>query len=208
MARIKHTKNELKTQRESLQRYERFLPMLLLKQQQLQLELHAIDARLAQNREEEQTLRRHLRAWIRLFAEPAGSENLLRVAGVRLTESNIAGVTIPVLEEVLFDRQAPDLFLSPPWIDDGLQALETLIRLRIAQDILERQRRLVADELRTTSQRVNVFEKIKIPETREHIRVIKIFIGDQQTAAVARAKNAKRHVRGWEEAPAALGASA
>ena len=47
------------------------------------------------------------------------------------------------------------------------------------------------DELRTTTQRVNLFEKVKIPEAKENIRIIRIFMGDQQTAAVARSKIAK-----------------
>ena len=54
------------------------------------------------------------------------------------------------------------------------------------------QRRRVAEELRTTSQRVNLFERVKIPECKENIRVIKIFLGDEQTAAVVRGKIAKR----------------
>jgi V/A-type H+-transporting ATPase subunit D len=45
--------------------------------------------------------------------------------------------------------------------------------------------------LRTTTQRVNLFEKKLIPELRENIRRIKIFLGDDETAAVGRAKLAK-----------------
>ena len=45
MGRIKHTKTELKAQREALRRYERFLPMLQLKKQQLQMELRQIEER-------------------------------------------------------------------------------------------------------------------------------------------------------------------
>ena len=58
----------------------------------------------------------------------------------------------------------------------------------------------MAEELRTTSQRVNLFEKVKIPECRENIRVIKIAIGDEQTAAVTRGKIAKSRGKGEEDA--------
>ena len=47
--------------------------------------------------------------------------------------------------------------------------------------MLERQYALLHEELRTTSQRVNLFEKVKIPECRENIRVIRIFLGDEQS---------------------------
>ena len=52
-------------------------------------------------------------------------------------------------------------------------------------------KRILSKELRTTSQRVNLFEKVKIPEAKENIRVINIFLGDQQTSGVARSKLAK-----------------
>ena len=51
---------------------------------------------------------------------------------------------------------------------------------------------LLQKELRTTVQRVNLFEKVKIPEAKENIRVISIYLQDQQTAAVVRGKIAKR----------------
>ena len=76
-------------------------------------------------------------------------------------------------------------------MDDALDALERMLRLRAERHVLEEQLRLLDDELRVTSQRVNLFEKVKIPEARNNIRVIRIFLGDQQTAAVARSKIAK-----------------
>ena len=51
---------------------------------------------------------------------------------------------------------------------------------------------LLEKELRSTSQRVNLFEKVKIPEAKENIRIIGVFLGDQQTAAVVRGKISKK----------------
>lgn len=191
MAKIKLTKNELKTQRDALKRFERYLPTLQLKKQQLQLEVRQVEARVNAKRGEEEDLRRALDAWVRLFAEPVAWDTLLRVRAVREGEGNIAGVAIPVLEAIDFERASPDLFETPAWVDDGLRILEQLIHLRVERRILEEQQRRLAGELRTTNQRVNLFEKVKIPESREHIRRIRIFLGDQQTAAVARSKIAK-----------------
>ena len=50
---------------------------------------------------------------------------------------------------------------------------------------------MLAAELQVTSQRVNLFEKVKIPQAIESIRRINIFLGDQQTAAVVTGKMAK-----------------
>jgi len=191
MAKIKHTKNELKAQRDALRRFERYLPTLLLKKQQLQTEMRTLDQKLTAKTGEVDALRSDMASWVRLFSEPFDFQSCLTVTDIRISEGNIAGVNIPVLEGVDFSRQVPDLFESPLWVDDALAALEKLTRLSVEQAVMERQYQLLKEELRTTTQRVNLFEKVKIPECREHIRVIRIFLGDQQTAAVARAKIAK-----------------
>ena len=43
MAKIKLTKNELKVQKDALKMYQRYLPTLILKKQQLQSEIRAIE---------------------------------------------------------------------------------------------------------------------------------------------------------------------
>ena len=191
MAKIKHTKNELKAQRDALKRYQRYLPTLLLKKQQLQVEVRQLEARLEAKRAEEESARADLGAWVRLFAEPVDLGVWLKVKGIREARGNIAGVSIPVFEGIEFERTPPDLFATPAWVDDGLRMLERLARLRAERRVLEAQLALLREELRTTTQRVNLFEKVKIPEARENIRVIRIFLGDQMTAGIARAKIAK-----------------
>jgi V/A-type H+-transporting ATPase subunit D len=199
MAKIKHTKNELKAQSEALARFERFLPMLQLKKQQLQAEIQSVDAGLAENERQDDALRSNLGRWIRLFSEPAGLEELIALEDVRTEEGNIAGVNIRTLANVVFRKAEPDLFDTPTWIDEGTESVERLTRLRVDRELLREQRRRIAEELRITTQRVNLFEKVKIPECRENIRVIKIFLGDEQTAAVVRGKIAKRRVEASAE---------
>lgn len=191
MARIKHTKNELKAQRDALRRFLRYLPTLQLKKQQLQLEMRRIEAQIEAKEAAERKLMDSLAVWVRLFAEEAPIEDHLHVKGMRIAEGNIAGVPIPVLERVDFERALPDLFATPAWLDDALDALEQIIRIRASLETLREQLRRVGEELRVTTQRVNLFEKVKIPECEENIRVIRIFLGDQQTAGVVRGKIAK-----------------
>jgi V/A-type H+-transporting ATPase subunit D len=201
MAKIKHTKNELKAQREALRRFERFLPMLQLKKQQLQSEIQAVDAKLAEKAEAEENACGSLDRWSELLSEPVDLPDLVRVQRVELDSGNIAGVVIPLFRGVTVARAPVDLFSTPPWVDDAADMLEQRVRLRIERQVLEEQRRLIVAELRSTTQRVNLFEKVKIPEARENIRVIRIFLGDEQTASVVRGKIAKR--RSASELPAA-----
>lgn len=191
MAKIKHTKNELKAQRDALRRFNRYLPTLLLKKQQLQMEMRQLEQRMEEVAGEEAMLVQGLSAWVRLFAEPVGLAEAVKLGKVKTTTGNIAGVNIPVLQEIEFVPVAVDLFATPAWMDDGVRVVEQMVRLRIEREILAEQHRLLGEELRTTSQRVNLFEKVKIPECEEHIRVIRIFLGDAQTADVARSKIAK-----------------
>ena len=193
MAKIKHTKTELKAQTDALKRFQRFLPMLQLKKQQLQAEIAAIVQKAEEVSEKEARARAELGSWVGLFA--AGGEEMLsgliRVKSINTGVANIAGVTIPVFESVDTEVGDIDAWSTPAWIDDAIEAVIGILKLRCERTVLMRQRDLIAAELTTTSQRVNLFEKVKIPECKENIRIIKIAIGDEQTAAVTRGKIAK-----------------
>ena len=201
MAKIKLTKTELKAQTDALKRFQRFLPMLQLKKQQLQGEIAGIVAKAEAVSAKEQAVRRSLEAWVGLFA--TGEEllgGLVTVKEVKTSSANIAGVEIPVFDGIETEVKPIDLWATPAWVDDAVATLTDVLALQCERAVLERQRTLVAEELRTTSQRVNLFEKVKIPDCRENIRVIKIAIGDEQTAAVTRGKIAKSRGKGEEDA--------
>ena len=191
MAKIKLTKNELKTQRDALKRFQRYLPTLQLKKQQLQMEMRKLDQAIHEKQREEEKARDNLSSWVALYAEPIDLNTYVAIQSLKTSRGNIAGVNIPLLDELIFHEEMPDLAATPLWIDQGIQTLKKLMLLRAERQIMEEQHRLLGEELRTTTQRVNLFEKVKIPEAKENIRVIRIFMGDQQTAAVARSKIAK-----------------
>ncbi|MBU4211934.1 MAG: V-type ATP synthase subunit D, partial [Verrucomicrobia bacterium] len=145
MPKIKHTKSELKNQRDDLYRYERFLPTLELKKQQLQIEVRKLNAALEASRAEEAGLRAELDGWVRIFAEPFELDAMLRLKEVRRGAGNIAGVAIPIFQEAVFERAPLDLFQTPPWLDDGLVMLERLGSLKAARAIMETQERLLSE---------------------------------------------------------------
>ncbi len=197
MAKIKLTKTELKAQTDALKRFMRFLPMLQLKKQQLQAEIAGIVAKAESVSAEEQRVRRSLDSWVGLFATGEDIlKGLVEVREIKTSSANIAGVTIPVFDGIDTEVKPIDLWSTPAWVDNAVDAVTSVLALQSERKVLEEQRRLVTDELRTTSQRVNLFEKVKIPECRENIRVIKIAIGDEQTAAVTRGKIAKARGKG------------
>ncbi len=195
MAKIKLTKNELKVQKDALKMYRRYLPTLTLKKQQLQAEIRAIEAKAAAVRKEKDTLERNFRSWIAVFSErDAFPEGVITVRNIRKGFGNIAGVAIPVYEGADFTRGDYDLYETPLWVDIAADNMEKAIALDLEAEVLDEQVRLLEKELLATSQRVNLFEKVKIPETQENIRKISIYLADQQVNAVVRSKISKRKI--------------
>lgn len=192
MSRIKLTKTELKVQTDALKRFQRFLPMLQLKKQQLQSEIAIIVAKTQAVIDQERSIRDSLEKWVGLLAvDEAVCQDLVKVDEVVVGDANIAGVPIPTFEKISTTLKKVDKWATPAWVDEAQAVIQKIMSLQAERKVFEEQRRLVTRELQLTSQRVNLFEKVKIPDCKEAIRVIKIALGDEQTAAVTRGKIAK-----------------
>lgn len=198
MAKIKFTKGELKRQRDALRQYERYLPTLQLKKQQLQMEILHQHSLLGAKENAGERAAAQSYAWAGLLGEGWLKKEWMTPVSVQTTSKNIAGVEIPVYESVVFPDAWYDLFLTPAWLDNALEGMRHLRALKEEVVVLKRGIALLRHELRVTTQRVNLFEKVKIPETTEAIRRIKITIGDQMANAVGRSKIAKRKIEALE----------
>ncbi len=203
MAKIKLTKNELKIQKDALKMYRRYLPTLTLKKQQLQAEIRIIEAKAEAVRKERKNLEKGFSSWIAVFSETdAFPDGIITVRNIRKGYGNIAGVTIPVYEGADFSRGDYDLYETPLWVDIAANHMEKAMSLDLEAEVLDEQVRLLEQELRATSQRVNLFEKVKIPETEENIKKISIYMADQQVSAVVRSKISKRKIAARNESSA------
>jgi V/A-type H+/Na+-transporting ATPase subunit D len=193
MAKIKLTKTELKVQRDALKRFLRYLPTLKLKKQQLQMEIRRVQLEMQDLEKEIRSFESELEVWTALLGGPQKDnlQELYQVNAWRTSVRNIAGIDTPVFESLDFEIREQDLFAAPLWHDELLAAVERLTVLRLRQQLLDEQLEAIERELQVTTQRVNLFEKVKIPETEDNIRQIQIFLADQQSNAVGRAKIAK-----------------
>ena len=195
MAKIKLTKNELKVQKDALKMYQRYLPTLTLKKQQLQSEIRIIEAKAKAVRREKDELEKGFGSWIAVFSESdVFPEGIITVSNIRKGKGNIAGVDIPTYEGADFSRGDYDLYETPLWVDIAANHMEKAISLDLEAEVLDEQVRLLSAELLSTSQRVNLFEKGKIPETQKNIKKISIYMADQQVSAVVRSKISKRKI--------------
>ena len=202
MSKIKFTKGELKTQRDSLKQFQHYLPTLQLKKQQLQMKIlearRAIEEKLAILTSQE----KHMSSWWGLFADPliarqetgVDFKHWITPVKVMTDKTNIAGANIPVFRDIVFPAIEFDFYLAPLWVDKAVEKLRSYTTVLAEIIVLKEQIRILEQELRVTTQRVNLFEKVKIPECKNNIRVIRIYLGDQQANAVGVSKVAKRKV--------------
>lgn len=199
MAKIKLTKNEQKVQKDALKMYQRYLPTLTLKKQQLQTEIRTIDARAREVRAQRKVLEKEFEQWISVFGEKdAFKPGMVTVKNIKKGTGNIAGVDIPIYEGADFSRGDYDLYATPLWIDMAADRMEKSLSLELEAEVLDEQVRLLSKELRVTTQRVNLFEKVKIPETKANIKKISVYLGDEQVASVVRSKISKKKLQNEE----------
>ena len=192
--KVKLSQGELKRQRDALRQYERYLPTLQLKKQLLQFEILHQQSTLRERKNSLSEKEKAAQNWLGLLVEAPDIRQWLIPEKIITAKKNIAGVDVPVFERADFELAEYDLFLTPLWVDAGLETLRDMVSLQEEIRIIEKGISVLKHELRITTQRVNLFEKVKIPEAKEAIRLIKIYISDQMTNAVGRSKIAKNKI--------------
>jgi V/A-type H+-transporting ATPase subunit D len=194
--KLKYNKTALKAQRDALAKYEKFLPILQLKKMQLQIVIRQMEPTIEEKRRLLKEVTGSVQPWARyLTDETIDINDFLTIQEVQTQTDNIAGVDVPEFIGVLFEEVPYSLFATPPWLDTAISVLQRLISLREELRVLLQKEALIREELRTTTQRCNLFEKKLIPELKEDIRKIRIFLGDEETASVGRAKLAKAKIQ-------------
>ena len=132
MAKVKLTKTALKQERDALKQYQRFLPTLQLKKQQLQMEMRHCQNLIAENEIREQKMKDSLNSWVILFSGKNVCELIsqyLSVQAIRTRQMNIAGVEVPVFLGVDFYTKEYDIFEEEPWLDDAIAAITSPLDL-------------------------------------------------------------------------------
>lgn len=193
MAEIKLNKTELKQQKNLLDQLRKYLPTLQLKQQQLQVEVDSLTPVIEEVNNRILNLKTGVEGWAELLTEKEDFViyELAVVSQVVTDLENIAGVDVPIFEKVEFKKVDYSLFMTPIWVDQARETIRDIVSLREEVRVIVKKQELLAEELRQTNIKVNLFEKRMIPECMENIRKIRIFLGDQEIAAICNAKIAK-----------------
>lgn len=190
---LRLNKGVLRERLERLRLYQELLPTLRLRQRRLRAardEREAERRRLQRARDEHETSAEPWRALLRHDAPAA--EPFVAVRELVRGFGTIAGVEVPMLEALRFGDAMPSRLAAPPALDDAIAWGRHAAELRARAEVVEEQHARIEDELRRATQRINLYEEVLIPQTRAEIRRLRVYLGDQRTAAVCRAKIAKR----------------
>ncbi len=193
MAEIKLNKTELKSQKTTLDQLTKYLPTLQLKKQQLQAEVETSKNMEESILSEMEKIKAYVSKWSVVLSQKLTINvyQMIQIESIETDLENVAGVDVPIFKEVIFKPFEYSFFIKPIWVDIAYEELRKIVVEREKLRIIRKRIELLAEELRQTSIKVNLFEKRMIPQCKENIRKIKIFLGDQEIAAICNAKIAK-----------------
>ncbi len=196
MAEIKLTKNELRAQQNKLGQLQKYLPTLQLKKALLQLEVNEARQEIGKLEQNYNALHTEVEGYSALLSDKSEIDPMdsAKIIEVKKRYENIAGVEVPYFENITFADFNYTLFDTPAWLDGVVKGVRGLSEAQVRIDIAREKKAALEKELREVSIRVNLFEKILIPRALNNIKKIKVFLGDQQLAAVSRAKVAKHKI--------------
>ena len=182
-------KTSLQGLEKDLKMRQRTLPTLQSKETALRLEVKKAKKELDDLNEEVERRIKDYDKMIALWGE--FDTSLIHVDDVRMSIRKIAGVRVPVLDEVVYSTKEFSLFSSPKWFADGFEQLKAIADVGIRQEFVQRKVELLEYARKKTTQKVNLFEKVQIPGYQDAIRKIKRFMEDEENLSKSSQKIVK-----------------
>jgi len=189
---IKFQYNKISQQRlkKQLEIRLRALPTLQSKEAALRVEVKKAKDRM---NELEQQLNEQLKEYdnmVRLWSE--FDKDLVTVKEVQLSSKKIAGTKTPVLDEVVFDIRDFSLYNKPSWFLKGVELIKSLSKIGIEMEVFRKKMAILDYARKKTTQKVNLYEKVQIPQYQDAINKIKRFLEDQENLSKSAQKIVKK----------------
>ena len=186
---FQYNKTSLQALEKNLKMRVRTLPTIKNKESALRLEVKKAKDDIHKLEEE---LEQRIASYDKMLALWGEFDtSLLQVQDVKMSVKKIAGVRIPVLDEVVYTTRPFSLFNSPAWFADGLTQLKELAQVGIEREFYARKLDLLEYARKKTTQKVNLFEKVQIPGYEDAIRKIKRFMEDEENLSKSSQKIVK-----------------
>ncbi len=172
--------------------YEKVLPSLDLKRKKLLAETGRSKGALQILRGEQEAYGEETAARYPMLLEKAlAPHKLVRIERIDEQVRNVVGVELPELTRVVFAPPAYTLLGTPAWTDLLVQRMQRAIEMELEGEFIKRRIWLLERALKKVTQRVNLFEKVLIPETRAQIKKTAIALEELHRSSVIRSKLAK-----------------
>lgn len=192
MARLQLSKTSLTSEKRRLEGFERFLPSLDLKRRQLTAVRAGTVGVIAELTASIEQLHRDVADNLPMLANTdIDLKDLVLVNAVSVRTENVVGVRLPKLDSADLEVRPYSYLGKPHWVDHAANSLRQMLDLRLRLRVERRRLELLDQAVRTVTQRVNLFDKVLIPRTKQNIKRIEIYLSDAERAAVVRAKIAK-----------------
>jgi len=168
----------------------RALPTLQSKEAALRVEVKKAKDTMAELDKQLQEKLDQYEDMARLWCE--FDKDLVTIREVKLSSKKIAGAKTPVLDDVDFDLKDFSLYNNPSWYLRGVELLESLGRIAVEKEVFRRKMELLDYARKKTTQKVNLYEKVQIPQYQDAINKIKRFLEDQENLSKASQKIVKK----------------
>lgn len=193
MARLALNKASLTKLNQQLKVYEDFLPSLDLKRRQLLVEQSKAKRQRSAINQQLTALEPLIASQLPMLSnQEVDLTDLVKVVGVELEEENVVGTRLPKLSRVDIQVRQYAFLGRPHWVDRLVKFWQSALEMQIQLQVAEQRLALLSQAARTITQRVNLFEKVLIPQTQADIKKIQIYLADAERAAVVNSKIAKR----------------
>lgn len=195
--RIQYNKTFSQQLQKQLAIRERALPTLKSKETALRIEVKKAAEEIDQLKEE-------LKIQVKAFEETGvllrEFPEIIKIKNQDITIKNVAGVKVPELKELEFHTEDINYFNQPAWIFIGIENFKRIITLKAKIMIAEKKHEILNYARKKTTQKVNLYEKIQIPEFKEGIRKIKRYLEDEENLS----KSAQKIVKERHQANASV----
>ena len=193
--KFQYNKTALQNLRRQLSIREKALPTLKSKEAALRLEVRKITAEIELLKEEYQALVKQNQNYNGFWTE---SPEVVKIRNVNSEQKNIAGVKVSILTGIDFDIENVSMFNMPSWIRLAINMFELLMTLQIKIEMTENRLNALAYARKKTTQKVNLYEKVQIPEYKTAIIKIKRYMEDEENLSKSSQKIVKERNRAKE----------
>lgn len=167
------------------------LPILEVKEAALRLEIKKLATKIEKMEKELADKINRYSSMTSLWPEIPDVINVNRIV---MTRRLVAGIQVPVIKSVVFKDINISAFSHPSWVIGGIEILKGMITRNIHIYI----NKTVLSEMeavrRKTTQKVNLYKKVQIPEFEEAIRKIKGFLEDEENLSKSSQKILKNRI--------------